>query len=223
MEKCGDSVETCWTDLMNMNDMAMLYKSLATYVEEYKGGLDCVLDVGAHMGIFSCLMAEKKAKRIHAFEPYTPNFYRLCKNIQYGNFETTIIPYKIAVMDKTCQVELKNVGNTGMTCATFPGSVKGRTEISAGLSFEEVVAMTGHVDLMKMDIEGTEYQIFMNTRDSVFDNVENIIIEFHDWHHTHESKIRNYDLETLVKRIGSLGYYPRKSHSISQGTWFTRG
>jgi FkbM family methyltransferase len=55
-----------------------------------------VMDLGAHAGYFSFLALSLGAKKVYAFEPFTPNYQMLLENIGNVPFGQTI-PYQLGV------------------------------------------------------------------------------------------------------------------------------
>src|SRR5205085_647179 len=70
---------------------------------EIKKG-DIVVDIGAHIGLFS-LCAAQDASKVYAFEPLQDNFKLLEENIKQNNCKN-IFPFQMAVARKTGQQEL---------------------------------------------------------------------------------------------------------------------
>src|SRR6266446_785467 len=57
---------------------------------------DIVIDIGAHIGIFS-LFAASCAARVFSFEPFPENFSLLKENIARNNFQGRVLPSPLAV------------------------------------------------------------------------------------------------------------------------------
>lgn len=59
-------------------------------------------------------------------------------------------------------------------------------------------------DLLKIDIEGAEIELFNSTSDEVIKNIDQITVEFHDF--IDELNIKK-DVDKIKKRMEILGYY----------------
>jgi FkbM family methyltransferase len=71
------------------------------------------------------------------------------------------------------------------------------------------------IDILKIDIEGAEYDILENLEDSFFDKIEQITVEFHDFIDP-QLKPRT---EKIIDRLKSLGYnYLSKSTDYLHGS-----
>ena len=64
------------------------------------------------------------------------------------------------------------------------------------------------VDLLKVDCEGGEYDIFPSTPDAVLDRVENIAFEYHE--------IDRYEpkLDQVLNRLSSAGFRLREEGKV---------
>ena len=66
--------------------------------KEIKGNI--VIDLGAHIGVFSVYAALYGAEKVYAYEPLKENYDLLVKNIAVNNLQDKIIPIQKAVTDK---------------------------------------------------------------------------------------------------------------------------
>lgn len=144
-----------------------------------------ILDVGAHIGIFSLYAkAINPSADIYALEPEEDNFELLKKNISSNNLEgVRIFKAALAGRSGTRDLILENDSiNHHLSCAD------GLRE-PAGLGFEKVAAISledflennriDRIGLLKMDIEGGEYEVFRNLEEGVFSRIDNIVMEYH--------------------------------------------
>jgi FkbM family methyltransferase len=80
---------------------------------------DKVIDIGAHIGIFSILAADANDKaKIYSIEPLKTNIELLYKNIKNAGFEERIIVHKIGISDRTGKADLLIKGTSGSTLQT---------------------------------------------------------------------------------------------------------
>ena len=74
-----------------------------------------------------------------------------------------------------------------------------------GINLEEYVIenMLPLPTVLKVDIEGSEYEFFENTSDAFFENTTQMILEFHN----NSSGIAKLDeINKIIKRFLNLGY-----------------
>ena len=130
-----------------------------------------VFDVGAHIGAFSAAVhAKYKDAVITAFEPHPGNFTFLQKNAPFAR--------------------CINKAVAGSAGTVYLGDHKASTSYSLGDSGIAVEAVTlgsyvtqvPHVDLLKVDVEGTERNIFENFEPDMLKKVDRIFMEIHPPH-----------------------------------------
>ena len=119
---------------------------------ETAGKSDKVVDVGAHIGIASLMLAEGGA-RVIALEPDPVNYPMLLLNSAMNDLD--IEAYRFAVAPRKGRIFLKTEKNTGNS-SLIPYSPGGGV-------WEPVDAVTLEMflpcDFLKMDVEGSEYGI----------------------------------------------------------------
>ena len=114
-----------------------------------------VLDVGGFIGDTAVYFAHEGAGRVVAYEP-VPLFFELAKeNVSLNGYAGV--------------VEMVNM------------AVGGKESVSQNMvSFKSVVERLGHIDLLKMDCEGAEWQIIrVAAKDGSLEKVGMIIMEVH--------------------------------------------
>lgn len=141
-----------------------------------------ILDIGAHWGYFS-IFADRNTgpeARIMAVEPSSLNFRRLAENIS-RNKALKVSPLRCAVAASSGSAELRlgpEVNNSLILAPTIGDASETVKTITLG----DLIAQAGggHIDFLKMDCEGAEYQIFDTTSDECLSNINVISMEFHD-------------------------------------------
>jgi len=152
---------------------------------------DVVIDVGAHVGIFSYQCYRRGARNIHSYEAERENFQRLG---QFVGGLTGIFPYHLAVFRSDMPVgALRHSGylgrNTGGGNVLFGGrkldhdsrTIAGElaeVQFTDTVPLDEILARHDRVRLLKLDCEGSEYCIVMTSR--LLERVEMIVGEYHE-------------------------------------------
>lgn len=151
-----------------------------------------IVDLGGHIGTFSILMARKlKDKcRIFTFEPDEDNYSLLEQNINLNKIKS-ITPQKLAISDYVGKGFLKK---EKMNTDAYHLDLSKKKSTNCEISTLPVVLKKqklNKVDLLKMDIEGAEYNIFQHKQslDYILENVHFIFMEYHDI-----NKRLNYEL-----------------------------
>lgn len=133
-----------------------------------------ILDCGAHVGLASIYFATKYPNStIHAFEADPTIAKILAENINsFGLKSVNIHPQAVWTNEEGVGFN-KSGDDSGFICAEEPGSPQKIPSIRLKQFIENQ-----HVDLLKLDIEGAEYDVIRDC-DEVLANVKNIIIEVH--------------------------------------------
>jgi FkbM family methyltransferase len=134
-----------------------------------------IVDAGANIGMASILFALKYPKaRIVAIEPEPSNFARLVRNVAPYKM---ITPIQAALWKEDGEVNLG--ASTAHPKGAFQIVDKGRQRIRA-ITVDTVMreAGTDSIDLLKVDIEGAEIEVFESC--AWIKKVQVIAIELHD-------------------------------------------
>lgn len=143
-----------------------------------------IVDAGANIGLASVIFANRwPDATIIAIEPEASNFDLLKKNVApYGN----VHPVNAALWNQTGEID---VIDTGLGNWAFMTQAQDPSEIKNGHPGGTIRAMTvdnvldeyrlDRVDILKIDIEGAEKEVFADTS-SWIERVDAIIVELHE-------------------------------------------
>jgi FkbM family methyltransferase len=146
--------------------------------------LRTIVDAGANIGLASIRFANRfPAARIVAIEPEAANFALLCENVApYPN----IIPVQAALWCTDGEIELVDpgLGHWGYMVDAPAATTHLSTRVCHRVPSVTVGALLeahglGRIDLLKVDIEGAEREVFADTTGWI-DRVDAIIVEEHD-------------------------------------------
>lgn len=151
---------------------------------------DVVLDIGAHIGIFSIFASEFARKgKVYAFEPVLENFEILKHNLEINKINN-IIPMNKAVSDKTGSRKMFFLENntvehsfyTGWSNLSKSAMYKTKEIDVETISLIDFIDNYGirQIDFLKMDCEGTEYEILSSCPDDVLKIIRKMSIEYHN-------------------------------------------
>src|SRR5260221_3944326 len=175
------------------------------------GHYDTVIDAGAHIGSFTVWMKHLvPSVKIVAIEPENSNFNLLSRNA--GGLSNVIILHGALTDDdgyvNTLIIDQVNSG--------------GHTMIHSGLPAPHIDVFTlgqimddhfGQLSLLKLDIEGCEVDVLLNTPAHVLRRIQCVVGERHV---THE------DFQPVIQRLETLGFSVEdKPHpELSGSPWF---
>jgi FkbM family methyltransferase len=152
-----------------------------------------VVDAGAHVGLFS-VRASRYARKVIALEPNPLNFSILQLNIA-RNAAANIFPLPAALWTSEGEAAFYEGGfsHDGSIAWKRPSSRMVRT-----MSLEQLIDRHGHIGLLKVDIEGAEFEVLMSAPDHVLKQVDLIVAEL--------DLTPGRDEHELRRRLETIGY-----------------
>lgn len=167
-----------------------------------------VIDIGANAGFFDILLLSKiKNAQIYAYEPMASNVDRM-RSVASSNFKfgESVIIKPFAVTGTPCEMLRIYAQDTDKN-QVVASSVEGfnadnvKELLIPAVSLSEIMEKMPKlsIDLLKMDCEGSEYDIIFNTPAELIQRIETMLIEVHNI-----DEQRN--IETVSRYLGTLGY-----------------
>lgn len=148
---------------------------------------DIVLDLGANIGVFANRALSRGAQRVVCFEPITPTFNCLVKNVRWSKGK--VIPLKLgahgskSISNFKIHTDFTHIGG-GTTDPV--DSLEGKNIV-----YEEMAVMMDINDIfdsfdksfnfMKIDVEGGEVNILNNITDENLSSIRCLGAEFHSY------------------------------------------
>lgn len=138
-----------------------------------------VLDIGAHVGAFSIGFASRFPNaRVTCFEPAPLALSFLHRNVELNGLEGRVRVIEEAVGAVERVATLYGAGasceNSLQSAAGAPGPQVRVTTLAAALQ-----RVGGFADLVKLDCEGSEYEIVLDGRSDLGRSVGQILLEYH--------------------------------------------
>lgn len=167
-----------------------------------------VIDIGANAGFFDILLLSKtKNAQIYAYEPLSSNIEQM-RSVASSNrrFGKSVIINPFAVTGTPCEMlrlYVQDTEDNQVVASSLKGFDIGNTKelwIPA-ISLSEILAgiPKAKVDLVKMDCEGSEYDIILNTPQDAIRRIERMLIEVHDID-------SQFNIKTISQHLAKLGY-----------------
>ncbi|MBU0959657.1 MAG: FkbM family methyltransferase [Nanoarchaeota archaeon] len=145
---------------------------------------DTIIDIGAHAGVFSIAAAKNVGPKgkIYSFEPTNTNFNLLKENILLNDFPN-VFPFKQAVWSKKTTKEIKIHSEIfGEGSHSFYGT-RGNSIVEKVncVTLKDIFIQNKikTVKLLKLDCEGSEYEILFKTPKQILNKIQNISMELH--------------------------------------------
>lgn len=142
---------------------------------------DIVVDIGAHVGYFSIYSASRnKDGKIYSFEPYIESFKILEKNLKINNI-TNVVPINLGVSKNAGNLDLYLQSNFAIGNSIYgERNSKSKIQIKT-ISLRDIINeyKITKIDFLKLDCEGSEYEILLNLDKISLDKIKRIVAEMH--------------------------------------------
>ncbi|MEO7197684.1 MAG: FkbM family methyltransferase [Solirubrobacterales bacterium] len=173
-----------------------------------------VYDVGAFQGIFTLFFARKVGPEGHvvAFEPYPINYQRVVENVGINHLDNVTIRH-VGVGRVTGELEfVAPIGGLAGR-ASASREIQGEIE-STGLKTQSfsvhVVSLDDEIkqsslptpDLVKIDVEGLEFDVLQGMKETIGEHKPALFIEIHG----SGAEAKQVNAERVVSFVASHGY-----------------
>jgi len=141
-----------------------------------------IVDAGANVGFASVFFATTYPQaKVLAIEPEAANFALLQRNVAPY---PAVVPIRAALWNGNAAIDLVDPGDGPWGFRTFHGSAPApypTLEKVPGMTVEAIMQNYGiaYIDILKVDIEGSEKEVFENVAPWI-DRVGVVMIELHD-------------------------------------------
>jgi FkbM family methyltransferase len=169
------------------------YQDSRFFIPEYEPKEDhIILDIGAHIGVFSLLAAEKAPKgKVYSIEADEENYRCLQTNIE-SNHLSNISAYLIALTDYRGTGKLYAAKESWAHSLCEPVSEVWKTVKTDTLANFMTENKIHHVDYMKINVEGAEYSILFSTPERAMKRIKLMLVEFHPSKNQNEHDLTRY-------------------------------
>jgi FkbM family methyltransferase len=174
----------------------------------YRLWADCqtIVDAGANIGIFSVWAAlQLPQSRILALEPYPETFSRLRHNIRANQLEGRVDAVQLALAAQSGE-RIMPAAVESQRRSLMPADGHAENETTVRVTSRRLSDLLdqyhlGQIDLLKMDIEGSEWEVLLSTPSYVFRTIRRIQFEYHEVHARF-----GYSKPHLFDHLRSAGY-----------------
>jgi FkbM family methyltransferase len=172
-------------------------------------GSKFIFDIGSNFGYYSLLAAETNPDCVlHAFEPAPMTFMKLQKNVQLNGY-TNIVCNNIGLSNSrgVLPLYLANDDNSGMTSLSKPQSFSGEVVNVSVEIFDEFIneLNSRQVDLVKIDVEGNEFNVLNGMRNALSTCRPVVFIEILEAH-LNRFDSSSFDVLSFFRALNYRGY-----------------
>jgi len=180
---------------------------------------DIVFDVGANIGAFS-LLAAQKASKVFSFEPEPKNFEMFKRNIELNGF-SNIIPLMKAISYSNSFIDFYLYPQdifTGCHSLFKPqGGYSKRIQVET-VTLKSILEQykLPRIDFLKLDCEGAEYDILRSLDKKTASRIGKIVMETHKHRYTEKNiydipmHLENLGYEVMTEKDGKYVYARQK-------------
>jgi len=191
-------------------DSGQFYATGPSYADFFFGDLckdinvsGTVIDAGANVGFFTLYAKYYGAKRIYSIDPDPLPFFYLEKN--FGKDDNIILLNKgMNVSDDGMDINISLGASVGT--GEFLISENSMKMHIPTISVDSILKIEDNINLLKLDIEGTEFKVLENLNQKHFDKINQFFIEFH------------FDPKPIAKKLIENGYKVEYRDSTENST-----
>lgn len=182
---------------------------------------DPIIDVGAHIGVFSIYskilnQSASRRTKIIAIEPEPDNYKLLKNNLKLNSCLDVKIIRAALISGKELNTKLFLSKNThNHSTVSLRGSAQGGDEAIQSpsitvpaINLEQLMKENKikKIGLLKMDIEGAEFEIILNIENGTWGKIRYAVIEYHE-----SKENKRVNLENTIRSHGfSVEHFPNK-------------
>jgi FkbM family methyltransferase len=141
---------------------------------------DVIVDAGANVGVFTIQMARQNRRcRVIALEPFSENFKYLEANVARTCLKN-VTCCEVALGAAFSKGRMRATGSRSLdhTLQLDPNATDGTPVVPLSGLFD--LARAEEIDFLKVDIEGSEHDVFARASSELLGRFKRIAMEYHD-------------------------------------------
>jgi FkbM family methyltransferase len=184
---------------------------------------DCILDVGANIGLFSLFINRRQRNlKTYSFEPIQQVFNVLQKNVHLHSLENNLFTFNYGLSSENnsekiftfypqmagnstsrpgeklvnIDVNTEEISDTDLFADFFKEVQQVKCQVR---TLSSVISELGinSIDLLKIDVEGEEYEVLKGIKSQDWPRIKQVVAEVHD---------RDGKLEIIKEMLTSYGF-----------------
>ncbi len=167
---------------------------------------DTVIDIGGNIGMVSIYLAKKfPFLKIYAFEPVYQNYENFKKNIELNKIpkDTITLEHKAVTKDGRMvdmSINALNTGGSSISDVISTGAITQECNCNIkSTTLDKIIKKykIQNIKLLKIDCEGSEYEILYGTKEKNLKNIQILRGEFHE----NKQLTNEYDIDRLYEYV----------------------
>lgn len=174
-------------------------------------GKNCVIDVGAHIGLVTIPMSTVVSGQVYAFEPASVNLEYLQHHLNYNNIHNVVVNNFLIgaeTQEEIAFYEMKNA--TGMNSRVIKKDhhLYHQTQ-QRQVSLDDFCKQNMLTpEVIKIDVEGAEYDVILGALDTLKKSSPIIYLSIHP----KELELMGRSTEELIRLLNNLNYHAYDKH-----------
>lgn len=163
-----------------------------------------IVDVGANIGIFSLYALSNGAKHVEIFEPCNEAYRVLFENIKINGYLSKVNMHKLAVTANDNSTVFISTVSSPYNKISLKENFSTSLEKVKTINLETALNSFKNIDLIKMDCEGAEFEIFPSLSIDFFEKIDEIRMELHGPFDEFTASIKCNSFKYLKKNINDV-------------------
>lgn len=167
------------------------------------------IDIGANVGLFTKYLKLKNCKNVYCFEPNSKALVSLKRNVES---EPGVKIFERGISSKNEKIKLYIDSSNSLVSSKYNpiSNVTCEIECITLLDFISEYNIS-NIDIVKIDTEGMEFDLIDSYDSTIFDKVDNFLIEYHSYFFQDgESK-----LTALINKLEANKYLVSRDHKYN--------
>lgn len=177
-----------------------------------------IIDIGANIGTYSVFAASSfRNNVIYAYEPMPDNYSLLKENIKDNAMQDQVHTFNKGVAGEN-GVEKLYIADGSPYHSIFPSKDDNQYFEMSCCTLKDIF-IENHIDrcdLLKIDCEGAEFEIFYNTPKKYLEKINSIRMEYHNRNN------ENYNIESLKTFLKEHGFKMVYQNTNALIAWFAK-
>ena len=151
-----------------------------------------IVDIGGGLGDFTLLAARVPNSVVHVYEPFPESHALLQENLNHNHINNVQV-FAEAVSGEQGQLQITTATGVAVRHSTAQNDENADLSVPS-VSLASVIERleSKHIDFLKMDCEGGEYDILLKADNTSLNAISHICMEYHDdlTPHTHHELVQ---------------------------------
>ena len=163
--------------LFSFHDMITLVECFGKLDYQAENDISCVVDLGSNIGISAgYFLTRNNSSKVYLFEPLPKNISRLKANLEGFENRYELKSVAVGLENGIADFGYETTGRYGGLQSDLPKTIQVEV-LMAEEVISEILDKEGHIDILKIDVEGLEAAIIKSLSFNSLKNIDRIYAE----------------------------------------------